>query len=571
MIRRKFSYINPTDPVSASITNTPLHQLKQETEKLQEEIETTNAGNTLIYRDIPCDSSVRVGMPVYWDSTTQSCKPAYLAAELNERTQEYETGTPADCIGLVYRKHSSYSADILINGIIDFPVLSEYFNGETGRFYLGAIPGSLSMTPNAQAFPLGVVLGTLGPCDTAYRVYFNPCYTNKLFQHQHYSVDLKPEYWSEIMVEDEQAPNDAKYIYNVELDEDLSKLWPPIPISAISATIDWAESNSNWGGKEQTINKLSSLIQVNEYGIYWRGDTDPSSYYAPASGFREFRITIHFSKVQYSTRNAFVTSLQPDTNQPFKFVDCNGQESSAGDLYAQFTLKNNPIYSTDYEGYSLKQFTDNWESEMIPTVHGIAVSGNANVVGTGENSFIHDNILYKTGAVRIDISPYAPDTELAPQIIKVGAAQEREVYGITYLGLPSGRSSSLKLKFEVPANYSLGKIAFYLRMQCIAIIAGSTYANATVKYYKVARASTPKSLENLERGAELITCNFAKSVSSATMFEVESDPITVNAGDTIIVVISREEGDGYSADLAIARIHGILNLKSDEEEEVDAP
>ena len=40
----------------------------------------------------------------------------------------------------------------------------------------------------------------------------------------------------------------------------------------------------------------------------------------------------------------------------------------------------------------------------------------------------------------------------------------------------------------------------------------------------------------------------------------------VKPGDMIIVIISREGTAGYSADLAIARIHGILNIKPTEAE-----
>lgn len=552
MTKQNITYININDPVSATVANKPLSQLNRKTDRLQDQFEATAAGNTLIYRDIPCLETVQVGMPVYWDGEAQLCKPAYVTAELNETTNEYQTGKPADCIGLVYKKSSAYSADLLISGLVDFPELSNYLDGGTGRFYLGTTPGSLSLTPNVQAFPLGVALGTLGPCDTAYRVYLNPCYTNNVLAHQHYSVDLKAGNWDQVMVEDENAPNNATYIYNIEQDEELSKLWPPIPIGAVSATIDWAETYD--GGREQTINKETSLISVNEYGIYWMGSTDPSTYYVNS----KFRITIHFSKVQYSNRNSFVTSLQPDTNQPFKFVNCKGQEASSGELYAQFTLNQDIIESTDYNGKTLQEFTEDWKSKMVSTVNGLSVGGNAVATSTG-TSFTHDGVEYKTGAIKLDISPYAPNTELAPQIIKVGAAQEREIYGVTYLGLPAGRASSLKLKFEVPANYSAGSISFKLRMQCIAAIEG-TYASATVKYYKVARATTPQDLENLEQGEQTIACNFAQTVTPHTMFEVESSVITVNAGDTVIVVISRSGESSYNADLAIARIQGIMNI-----------
>lgn len=577
MTLRKLTYINSGEPVSAEVANRPLRQLEQRTNELFSKFNTTDAGNTLIAREVPCDSAVRIGMPVYWDSEEQCCKPAYLNAELSSLTQEYLTGTPADCIGLVCHKNSALSVDLLLSGLVDFPIISDYLHGETGRFYLGVTPGSLSCKASSHAFPLGVVIGPMGPCDTEYKVYFNPSYTNTVLQHQHFKVDLAPVFVEDtetagwrLIDEFEDAPDEAIYVYNCEADSKLSKVWPPIPLEAISATADWASETESIGGKELTINEDTSLLLVREDGIYWTSDAlVPFNHTAnpndPFAHYKHFRVTLNFSKVRYSNRNNFVTSLQPEEYQPFEFVDCKGHTANSGDLYARFTLKDNEVESTNFDGRSLKCFTDKWESEMVSTVNGIKVTGNGAIPATTPH-FSHNGSTYYKGLINLDLSPFAPDTELAPQIIKVGAAQEREVYGITYLGLPAGRSSSLRLKFEIPANYANNKIDFYLRMQCIATIPGP-YATATVKYYKVARAVEPQELRGLESTAEIIECDFAKDgISADKMFEVNSESITVDPGDTVIVVISRDSSLSYNADLAIARIHGILNIKKEEED-----
>lgn len=317
-----------------------------------------------------------------------------------------------------------------------------------------------------------------------------------------------------------------------------------------------ADNNEKIGGKELTVNKESSLIHITDAGIFWMAASPEIP--TGGSGYKVARVTLHFSKVQYSTRNSVVTSLQPDTNQPFKFVDCKGKESTGGDLYAQFTLNQEEVEDTEYKGTALKQFTEDWKSEITPVVHGIHVNGN--VSPTSTSTFTYNGVTYNSGAIKLDLSPYAPNTEIAPQIIKVGAAQEREVYGITYLGLPAGRSSSLRLKFEIPGNYSESPISFKLRMQCIATIGGGSYATATVSYYKVCRANTVRDIENLATETE-INCPFTRpSDEPHKMFEVESSSITVNAGDTVIIIIYRDADTSYNADLAIARINGILNI-----------
>lgn len=565
MITRRISYINREDPVSATIANRPLRQLKQETDQLQSKFETTDAGNTLIYRDIPCDPSVKVGMPVYWDAENQCCKPAYLNAELNDVTQEYLTGNPADCIGLAYQKNSSYSADILISGIVDFPIISEYLKGNTGRFYLSSTPGALSCVASSHAFPLGVAIGPMGPCDTEYRVYFNPSFTNNVLQHQHFKVDLasvlvtdKETAGWRVPDSEDEVPTGATLIYNCKADEKLSKVWPPIPIEAVSFTADWA-SEETIGGKELTVNKESSLVFADDKGIYWMSSTYlPYTTQGSGDQYKEYRITVNFSKVRYSNRNNFVTSLQPDVYQPFKFVDCKGHEAAVGDLYAQFTLNQNYTDSTDYDGYSLKGFTDKWESERVATVNAIRVTGNVSVRSTRQVSV--EDKTYHSGAVNIDVSPFAPNTEISPQIIKVGAAQEREIYNITYLGLPAGRTSSLRLKFEIPSNYTEAACTFKLRMQCISAIAG-LYANAAITYIRVPRANqgdVPLT-ELLAQPIPEYQDQLVRDVTSGKMFEVESGTVEVMPGDTVIVIISRDSTDSYNADLAIARIHGVLN------------
>ena len=561
MSYKNITYINTGDAVSAAVANTPLQQLKQETEQLQDKFDTTEAGNTLIFRDIPCDTSVTIGMPVYWDTDSQQCKAAYIQAELNETTKEYVSSKSSDCIGLVYRKNSAYSADILVSGLVSFPAVSTQLSGDTGKFYLGASPGTLTCTAIAHAFPLGVALGPLGRCDEQYWVYFNPCFTNNVFQHQHFTVDLKLDIITDVYKEGwialDNDTSGAYYSYNMA-DGKLSKVWPPVPFSAVAAVVDWADSDETVGGKELTINKPDSLLRITEDGIYWMDSTLPSG----SNGFKQARITLYFSKIRYANRLEFVTSLQPFEDHPFKFVNCRGEEAVSGDLYAQFTLKDEPIAGTTYDGLSLRRFTDDWKSELLPSVHGIHLSGNGSITlddntrtySVNENGV---NVEYVAGNLKLNLSPYAANTEISPQIIKVGAAQEREYKGITYLGLPNGRDSSLRLKFEIPANYCANKCTFKLRMQCLAS-SGGQYAKANITYLALPRGNSSLS-DILE---EDLPCNFpTTTVTAQSSFEIESDPITVTVGDTLIIIISRPNGlSAYPADLAIARINGILNV-----------
>lgn len=575
MSYKNITYINNGDAVSAAVANTPLRELKSETEQLQEKFETTEAGNTLIFRDIPCDSSVRVGMPVYWDTDSQQCKAAYIQAELNNTTKEYITSKSSDCIGLVYKKNSAYSADILVSGLVSFPEISAQLQGDTGKFYLGVKEGSLTCNAVSHAFPLGVALGTLGKCDDNYWIYFNPCFTNNVFQHQHFSVDLvcevvsstDEEGWMSLTGTDISAPEGAKFIYNMANGE-LSNLWPPVPLTAVSATIDWAFPSESVGGKDITVNKENSLLKITEDGIFWMSEdlipieAAPSEPEIPVDFVKKFRVTLHFSKIRYANRLEFVTSLNPDLNQPFKFVNCKGEEASSGDLYAQFTLKDEEIEGITYDGLSLRRFTNDWKSEVLPSVHGIHLSGNGNIIKDDNTRTytVQENgvdVEYIAGNLKLNLSPYAENTEISPQIIKVGAAQEREYKDITYLGLPHGRDSSLRLKFEIPANYCSGNCSFKLRMQCLASSGGS-YANANITYLRLPRGNS--NLQDLQENE--ITGTTFGTVSAQSSFEVESDSIEVTPGDTLIIIISRPKdlSPNYQADLAIARINGILNV-----------
>lgn len=555
-----------SDPVNASVANKPHKQLERRTDDLKQRLDSVSAGQALILYDATVASSTSVGMPVFWNTSTQQFEAAYASVSRDSVTNEYALSASAHCVGVIYTKNSSTSADIILSGIASIPDIKDILGDGSGAFYLSNTAGGLTFDKTSLVIPVGQVLGNCSYCDDAYRVLVHPTCQDDRFLHLHYSADLTPTLvtsdtlsgWQEVTGADTDAPTGATFKYNLDADTNLKKLWPPIPIDAVSCTADWASATETVGGHDLTVNKTDSLVKINSSGIYWMSSSVvPYTATPNVSNNRKFRVTLHFSKIQYMNRFGVVTSLRPATNQPFSFVNYDGEESYAGDLYAKFTLKDQEVVDTSYDGKVLRGFTDEYKQSTTKAIHGIK-SVDSSITVNSDVTFLSGTDTYNAGLVTLTGSAFPANYEVSPQIVKLGDANERELLGITYMGLPYNRNSSLGLKFEIPANYGTG-ISMKLRFMFLAPITG-TYPELTIIAKRVARpSSTAISISGLTETT--LTCATAVSVSASTVFEAETDEFEVTAGDVVIITVSRSStgSPAYTSDAGIVRINGILN------------
>lgn len=275
---------------------------------------------------------------------------------------------------------------------------------------------------------------------------------------------------------------------------------------------------------------------------------------------RIMRERLVMSKTQYAMGISCVTSLQPYTNHPFEFVDCSGNVANVGDLYAKFTLKEDPVYIDVYDGYAMRRFNDEYKQEIVPEVNGIAVTGDT-VTATSnvEETVEYEGLEYHRGLVHIDIAPLN-NHEISPQIMKLGDALEREFNGIMYVGFPRGRESSILAKFEVP-NIFTGHT--FLRVDFFSSVSG-TFPEIECEYKIIKRPEEDEQVPvdtltftPLAWNNDLNNTNI--SVYASTVFRLETEAIEVNPGETLIVKLTRPDNAiSYGGDAGIVRINGIL-------------
>lgn len=564
---QNIQYVQSGEPVSASVANRPTRQLANRTEKLREDLLASSLGEALYIKEAAVDPSLAPGMPVYWNPEENRFSPAYVSVVSNCGTGELELGPVADCVGIIKKKYTEDTADILILGVADVPEIYDHLPRSTGKFYLGSQPGALTFTRPAANTAVGVVLGPQDPCDTRVCVYVNPDCSGRVFQHTHFSHELKRSCWRQVS-EFTNAPEGATFGYNLDLDPELKDFFPPIPLSAVACTIDWDGNTPSdsvitetFGGRFIPVNVKNGLIKVDTSGIWWMGtDINPTELdnNTIVSPYRGFRITIHYSRILYGNHKAYVTSLQSDTNQPFQFVDCHGVEASTGDLYIRFLMASRIEEVLDLTGRAIKQVNGEWVQESVPVVHGISVTG-AGVSASG-SSFNFDNETWHNGLVSLHIAPYAEDYELQPQVVKMDKALESTYQNIQYLALPHSRSTSLSMRIEVPGVFG-SNLKLKMRFLCLARIAG-TFPDLNLTYIRLPRPKNGSVSIGEYSYETSIPLDTSVSVSAGSIFEVESDEISVQEGDTLILTLARPSSSAYSADAGIIRAAGILNSRS---------
>lgn len=553
-------FIQSQERVSAAVTNRPLDQLAARTEDLRRKLASLDAGEAVMWRDVPVTEASVPGSPVYWDVATGRCELAYASAV--QSCGDFVAAPQADCLGLVYQKHTATSADVALFGVVNLPAINELLPPGTGRIFLGAEPGTLTFQGPSVEIPVGFRLGARDACDDCSSVFVNPEFSGVVFPHSHHSVTLDPAHWETLTADDTAAPPGAVMVYRVAQDDALRPVFPPVPLESVACTIDWDGQTDGdrltetLGAREIAVNTPGAVLRVTTAGIWWCSEDLLPNLPLTDDTYANFRITLHFSRVRHDLKDSFVTSLQPDAGHPFQFVNCRGEEADRGDLFARFTLADTQVDSTDYSGKAVRQLTSSWKQEIVPAIHGIASAHPALQVSSNAEPFAYRDATYHRGLVRLGLSLGARDVEIQPLIVKLDSALESEYQNITHLAFPYNCPSALKLKLEIPAVIGgSGPLKMAMRLTCLALAAGN-FPPLTLQYVRVPRMTgslTP------HLAPVSVALNTSRSVQLADIFEAESAPFAVERGDTLIVIISRDIPGGYMAQAGLIRVNGILN------------
>jgi len=276
------------EAVDAAVTNGPIADLTQRTDWLKEQINALVAGGQLVLRAQACLSGVLPGMPVYFDDTTNTFKPALAdisTVDLNRASATsywqgvaFNTaGTVTDvCLGGVLPLTALQWAAIFEDGIVTYGdiFLSEITAGKitvspgdlgvyighlrsdnTLLVRLGSV-GSFLEHVHYQRFLVGAPAGTVvDPAFNAIQVVTTP---NAALQGW---LPATPTYFAGYVV-GVQIPTGAKFGYNIQntAEADLREVFPVVPVD-----------NAQLAQSGVIIS--TDTVVLNNYGIWWMDDT----------------------------------------------------------------------------------------------------------------------------------------------------------------------------------------------------------------------------------------------------------------------------------------------------------
>jgi hypothetical protein len=111
------------------------------------------------------------------------------------------------------------------------------------------------------------------------------------------------------------------------------------------------------------------------------------------------------------------------------------------------------------------------------------------------------------------------------------------------------------MQFNVPGAGMPATPKVRLRLTCIARTAG-TFPALTATYRRLPQTTSVTAVPTTDASLPITT---TKTVTADTYFDVLSSPVSIAAGDTVLISVSRATGDGYSGELGIIRAVAVVS------------
>ena len=451
---------NVTDSVDAIVTNKPLQELAERTEYLKERLDNDARGEGVVVYAAPIDSAVNVGDAVYWNFSKELYKQA-IASAVDSDTGQLRTADSAYVRGIVIRKLSTSTADILVNGFFRNLTINDESNTPltAGHYYLSSThAGKLTKSRPAVGIYVCAVMGT--------DVFVSPTPREVLEEHIHYKFDLATNPAGDTAcvgdtvtisnadntklgwlpandsIFQSLAPRGAVFGYNWTKDATLASVWPPQPVGSA-----YVELNG--------VGVSPELMLVDENGIWWLSSCIDHTPWRTSCGSSSAlpydsssvancpdiarTMTIWFTKMVAKTSQAAVTGIRPATDSPIVVTGCTDPDVS-GYCASRVTLDLdlNWTNAENNEGDAVvKSVTGNSALQRGYVVEGIKGDGLIEVTGT--RSLTSG---YKAGRVTVTgVDPTAVTRKISPEVVALdGATESLYAYALPYIGLPKGRT-----------------------------------------------------------------------------------------------------------------------------------
>jgi len=608
----RVEHINPGEPVRAGVAGRPDRTLEARTDYLKDRLDAAELGRALFDAGATVAEDVLPGHPVFWNYVTQRYEKALAAVAADAATQALVVQPSSDCVGLCYRKRSANQADIVLRGVV---ALAEITNaiGPTvtpGRYYLsGTEPGKLVQQRPATSVYVCYVQGPRDNCSDVPSIVVMPHVKDFVDDHTHYRFDLvcQPAGTNTLVTEDGEsvhtitnpdptlpgwlpadhesfngrAPTGAKFGYNLPEHLALSRVWPPLPLQAV--TLLWDKGADYVGATEIPVG-TNGLAICDTNGIWWMSNCEgdvpwPVDFTAdpeeaeepppPCPRAEAMRLAVVFVRMLVGNDRNMVTSLAPQDASPIRVLNCDELPATTGDLKLNLELQT--AAGEALGGQAVKAIVNDHQLKFGWMAEGIVVHEQEQVTVTStrtreltavEKDFlvlpVEDTVLAHQGLVNLTFDNPFVSRELAPQIIRLSDTVERLYNDIPYLGFPPTQASLLRLRFNVPDQYLGNDVAMKISVRLFGQGAvGQTLPALYMTYRRIPRPSNAGTQLAGSSDTNLVFDSTA-TINPYVLIERESAAFSVTAGDTVLVTIGRTAGDAYPAEIGVLRVSGVL-------------
>lgn len=587
--RQDVRLVDNGEPVDAGTANRPSQDLAARTEYLRDRLDGLEYKAANLDQDAICNADVQVGQPVYFDSVTSQYELAQAGVEVVDGVPRATDASA--CLGLVVAKKSATICTVCLSGKVALdltPALTDTLRA--GLLYLSsATAGQLVYQEPAASLCVCYADG-LG------NVFVRTSQRNFLENHSHFSLDLvwtpagqvttEEGRWA-VAIDDADAtlpgwlpadddvfegaaPSGAVYGYNLARHPQLQALWPPLPLSGVSLEI-YREGLA--GG----VTASDRLVQFTAAGIWWMdscpGNTPwPAAYFnSSSSNSSDFsvslsvgecaptspghRLVLHFLRTNLTGDGTRVERLKVDPASPLTLVSCDtGEPAEVGPLLLgmDFALLVDNNSGTTGSKVIKSLIGNTFQTGQVTEglVAGSGVTLDGSVRRTSGSTTIHQGLV----TVSAELDPAG--RELQPTVARLGDAKERAYQDVPYIGFDTGRDSGVRMVFNVPAAGLPSNPKLRLRLAVGGSTSAAAMAALTAAYRILPRGNT--AAQTIPTSDTAVDLETDLEITAHQYVEVESDPITIAAGDTVVVHLLRTADDGYAGEMMLLRLAGVI-------------
>lgn len=623
------------EPVRADVVNRPTQALEDRTNYLRERLDAAELGRALFDADATIADDVKEGEAVFWNSTTQRYERALSGAANDETAQAVVPLPSANCLGMLYRKTGATIGDVVLRGIVKFSIaaLRDAIVDDapgipgaviSGRYFLSSeMPGKLVKEKPAAAVDVCYVQGARDSCDASPWVVVMPQLRDFSENHTHYRYDLSTTPAGTVVTDDGRcvftatnpelmgwlpanhptfrtdptdpatnyAPPGAVFGYNINVHDALRRVWPPVPLQAVSVLWD---KGANLVGATDVPLGAEGLAICDSRGIWWMSNcvndlpftltTPPGSNTTnppECPRAEKMRVSVVFLRMLFGNNRNVVTSLIAAPNSPITVQSCcGGSNTKTGDLQVGLNLSLAVQPPNIAGGIALKQinnqnqFRQGWVTEGIVSgsdailITGHVTDSSQRELTTAEKTALGFNPTQtkyaQRGLVKIEYQDSLIEREFAPQIIRLSDVVERLYRDVPYLGFVRGQESLIRVRFIVPASGLGANITMLLRAQVLGLATG-TLPNFIVTYRRLPRPTGMRPgnqppmlpLVSVDESTQL-SFETNVSITANNVVELKTTPFAVAEGDTVLVTIQRPGTDAYLGEVGLLRLSGVI-------------